>query len=147
MLPDFMYGTKIWGGDLKEISSKSLWAWPCGRHHGVYPVGKLMTTQSHQEQYMMISRRFSLLKSGVFSSSLGRNYYLHLKDFLKYELCLKQPLTPPQRKINDAYRILNYRLAIEIRQWPITPISRDTKLCHFFSYNAASQTFGQLVYV
>ena len=41
--------------------------------------------------------------------------YIHLKGFLKYkcELYLKQPLTPPQRKIIVAYRIVNHNLTIE----------------------------------
>jgi hypothetical protein len=41
-------------------------------------------------------------------------YYLHFKDFLKYkfELYLKQPLTPPQRNIIVVCRTLNYKLAI-----------------------------------
>ena len=41
--------------------------------------------------------------------------YLHLKDFLKYrcELYLKQPLTPPQRKIIVAYRTSNHRLTLD----------------------------------
>ena len=33
------------------------------------------------------------------------------------------------------YRTLNHRLAIEIGRWSIIPISRDTGLCHFCSYN------------
>ena len=64
--------------------------------------------------------------------------YLHLKDFLKYkcEFYLKHPLTAPQRKIIIAYHTLNHRLAIEIERWTIIPISRDTRLWHFRSYNA-----------
>jgi len=63
--------------------------------------------------------------------------YLHLKDFLKYEceLYLKQPLTPPQRKIIAAYRTSNHRLAIETGRWSTIPISRDKRLCNFCSYN------------
>ena len=49
---------------------------------------------------------------------------------------LKQPLTPPQHKIIVAYRTLNHRLAIEFGRWTSILISRDTRLCHFFSYNA-----------
>jgi hypothetical protein len=33
------------------------------------------------------------------------------------------------------YRTLNHRLAIETGRWSIIPISRDTGLCHFCSYN------------
>ena len=64
--------------------------------------------------------------------------YLHLKDFLKYksEFYLKQLLTPPQRKIIVAYRTSNHRLVIETKRRTIIPISRDARLCHFFSYNA-----------
>jgi hypothetical protein len=63
--------------------------------------------------------------------------YLPLKDFLKYEcaLYLKQPLTPPQRKIIATYYTLNYRLAIKTGRWSTIPISRDTRLCHFCSYS------------
>ena len=53
-----------------------------------------------------------------------------------YELYLKQPLTPPQWKMIAAYRTLNHRLAIGIDQWSTILISRDTRLCHFCSYNA-----------
>ena len=57
---------------------------------------------------------------------------------LKYEceLYMKQPLTPCQRNIIAAYHTLNHRLAIETGRWTITPISRDTKVCHFFSHIA-----------
>ena len=39
--------------------------------------------------------------------------YLHLKNFLKYEceLYLKQPLTPPQRKVVVGYQTANHILA------------------------------------
>ena len=63
--------------------------------------------------------------------------YLHLKVFLKYEceLYLKQPLTPPQRKIIIGYPTSNHRLVAKIGRWSTNPIFRDTRLCHFFSYN------------
>ena len=63
--------------------------------------------------------------------------YLHLKDFLKYEceLYLKQSLTPPQRKIIAAYRTSNHTLVIETGRWMSIPIPRNTRLCHFCSYN------------
>ena len=62
---------------------------------------------------------------------------IHLNDFLKYkcELYLKQPFTPPQRNIIVAYCTSNYRLAIEIGWWTITPISSDTRLCHVCFYD------------
>ena len=49
----------------------------------------------------------------------------------KFELYLKQPLTPPQCKIIIAYKTSNHRLAIETKRWSTIPISRDNKLCHF----------------
>ena len=49
---------------------------------------------------------------------------------------LKQPSTPPQHKIIGAYHTLNHRLAIETGRWTIIPISIQTGLCHFCSYNA-----------
>ena len=66
---------------------------------------------------MMISRRPFLLKSGTLSHLTWKKLdYLNLKDFLKFEceLYLKQPLTPPQHKINVAHCTSNLRLAIEI---------------------------------
>ena len=47
-----------------------------------------------------------------------------------------QPLTPPQHKIIVAFRTSNYRLPINIGQWLTIIISKDNKLCHFFSYEA-----------
>jgi hypothetical protein len=79
-----------------------------------------------------------LLKSRTLFHLFGKKLDdLHLKDFLKYkcELYLKQSLTPPQCKIIVALHTSNHRLAIETRQWTITPISRDTRLCHFCLYN------------
>ena len=63
--------------------------------------------------------------------------YLQLKDFLTYEceMYLEQPLTLPQCKIIATYCTSNHRLAIEPHQCTSTPISRDTRLCHFCSYN------------
>ena len=46
---------------------------PCGRYDGVYLIGKPMTTQSHLNQHMLISRRFFLRKSGTLSTSHERN--------------------------------------------------------------------------
>ena len=72
-------------------------------------------------------------------SSLGKKLdHLHLKDILKYEceLYLNQPLTPPQCKIIATYCTSNNRLAIENGQWSTIPISRDTRLCHIFYFNA-----------
>ena len=48
---------------------------------------------------------------------------------------LKRPLPLPQRKIITTYRTLNHRLAIEIGRWIYIPISRDTRLCHYWSCN------------
>jgi hypothetical protein len=98
-------------------------------------------SQSHQNQHMMKPRRLLLLKSGTLPSlweETKKLDYLHLKDLLKYEweFYWKQPLTPPQHKNIAAYLTLNHRLAIEIGQWTIIPIFRDTKRCHPFSYNA-----------
>ena len=79
-----------------------------------------------------------MLKSGTLSICHEKKLdYLHLKDTLKYEceLYLKQPLTPPQRKIIVSYSTSNHRLAIEIGQWSTIPISRDTSLCHFCYYS------------
>ena len=44
---------------------------PCGRHHGVYLIGKPMA--QHQKSHLMLSRRLFLLKSGTFSISQGKN--------------------------------------------------------------------------
>ena len=84
---------------------------PRGRHHGVNLIGKPMTTQPDQNQHMSISRRFFLLKSETISIFGKKLDYFHLKDFLEYEceLYVKQPLTPPQRKMIVAY----HRLPIE----------------------------------
>ena len=38
---------------------------PCGRYYEVYLIGKPRTTQPHQKQHMVISRRLSLLKNGT----------------------------------------------------------------------------------
>ena len=75
----------------------------------------------------MISRRFFLLKSEiVFYFVRKKPHYLHVKDILIYEceLYFKQPLTPHQHKIIDAYRTSNHGLAFEIGWWLTTPISR-----------------------
>jgi hypothetical protein len=48
---------------------------------------------------------------------------------------LKQPLTSPQRKILVAHHTSNHRLVIEIGGRSTLPVSRDTRLCRFFSYN------------
>ena len=57
-----------------------------------------MTTQPHQKQHMLMSRRPFLLKNETpFHLYRKKLDYLHPKDFLKYEceLYLQQPLTPP----------------------------------------------------
>ena len=48
---------------------------------------------------------------------------------------MKQPLTPPKYKIIDTHRTSNHNLAIGSGQWLTIPISRDTRLCHFYSYD------------
>ena len=81
---------------------------------------------------------FSWVKKwNSFHLSRKKLNYLHLEDFLKYEceLYLKQPLAPPQRKIVATYRTSNHTVDIEIRRWSTIPIFRDTRLCHFCSYN------------
>ena len=87
---------------------------------------------------MMITRGHVLLKSGTLFISNKQLDYLYLKQIFKYEreLSLKQPLTSPQGKIIATYCTSNHRLAIETRRWSIIPISRDTKLCYFYSYSA-----------
>ena len=45
-------------------------------------------------------------------------------------------MTPLQCKMVVAYHISNHNLAFEIVRWLTTPIFRDTKVCHLFSYNA-----------
>ena len=109
----------------------------CERHHDVYFIGKPMTTQHYQYPNLMISRRLFLLKSGTFHLSWKKLNYIHFRDFLIYECQLhsKQLLTPPQRKIIVTYRSLNHRLVIEIGWWLTIPISRDDRVCHFWSYN------------
>ena len=61
----------------------------------------------------------------------------HLKGFLNYECeeYLKQPFTPPHYRIVVAYYTSNHRLVIEIGRWLTILISKDNKLCHFFSQN------------
>ena len=95
-----------------------------------------MKTQPHRK--LRIKEVFLAKEWDSFHLTRKKLDDLHLKDFLKYEceLYLKQPLTPPQCKIIVAYRTLNHRLAIKIGQWMTYPISRDTRLCHFCSYNA-----------
>ena len=98
-----------------------------------------MTTQPHQKQHKLISRRVFLLKSRTLSISHGRNQITSTsRIFLKYkcQLYLKHPLTPSQRKIIVAYRTSNHKLFIKNGRWTSSPISRGTRLCHFCSYNA-----------
>ena len=47
---------------------------------------------------------------------------------------MKQPLAPPHCNIIVAHRTSNHRPAIEIGQWTTIWSSRDTRLCHFYSY-------------
>ena len=55
--------------------------------------------------YVDITKVFLAKKWNSFHLYGKKLDYLHLKDFLKYEceLYLKQPLTPSQHKIIDAY--------------------------------------------
>ena len=64
--------------------------------------------------YDGIKEDFLAKEWNSFHLSRKKLYYLHLKDFLKYdcELYLKQPLTPTQRDIIATYRTSNHRLAI-----------------------------------
>jgi hypothetical protein len=55
---------------------------------------------------------------------------------IQCELYLKQPLTPSQRKIFVVYCTSNHILAVENARWLTIPICRDTRPCHFCSYNA-----------
>ena len=100
-----------------------------------------MTKQPHQKSHTMISMRLLLLKSEYFPSLREEPRLPHLKDFLKYKckLCLKQPMTPSQRKIIVAYHTSNHRLAIQIIRWRTIPISRDNRLCHFCSNSAVEK--------
>ena len=88
----------------------------------------------------MISSRLFLTKECNSFHVLGKKLiYLHLKDFLKYEceMYLKKSLSPPQRKIIDAYHTMNHTLAVGTERWLTIPspiFSRDNRLCHFFSY-------------
>ena len=105
---------------------------------GSISLGKPMTTQPHQKKpHDGIKKAFLTKEWNSFHLSGKKLNYLHLKDFLKYEceLYLKQPLAPPQCKIIVAYHTSNHELAIEIGRWIIIPISRDTRLCNFCSYN------------
>jgi len=55
---------------------------------------------------------------------------------MNVDCTLNQPLTPPQCRIIVAYRTLNHGLAIATGRYTSIPISRDTTLYHFRSYNA-----------
>ena len=95
----------------------------CGRRHGVYPIGQPV-------------------KSGTLSICRGRNLIISTsRSFLKYKCKrnLKQPLTPPKRKIVVAYHISNQRLGIETRLWSTIPIFRDIRLCRFCLYDVVEK--------
>ena len=77
-----------------------------------------MTSQPHQETTYVDVKEVFLAKEWNSFHLFGKKLdYPHLKDFLKYEceLYLKQPSTPPQRKIIAAYCTSNPRLAIETK--------------------------------
>ena len=104
-----------------------------------------MTIQPNQEQHMLISRRFFMLKSGILSISLGRYYITSIsRIFLNTNVNYTwsnhwfhhntRSLLPIALKCKIAY--CNHWLVIEIGRWTIIPISRDTRLCHFCSCNA-----------
>lgn len=59
--------------------------------------------------------------------------YSQKKD--ECELYLKQPWTPPQRKINAGYYASKRKLAIKIGRWSIILVSKYTRLRHVCSYN------------
>jgi hypothetical protein len=66
--------------------------------------------------------------------------YLHLKDFLKYEceLYLKQPLTPRVHHNTRSVLLIapqTIDLPLKLDDGRVIPVSRDTRLCHFCSYN------------
>ena len=60
--------------------------------------------------YVDIKEVFLAKEWNSFHLSRKKLDYLHLKEFLEYvcELYLKQPLTPPQRKIIVAYHTSNH---------------------------------------
>ena len=51
-------------------------------------------------------------------------------------IVLEANIDSTQRKIIVVYRTPNHRLAIVTWRWTTIPISADTKLSHFCSYNA-----------
>ena len=76
--------------------------------------------------YMISIEAFLAKEWNSFHLSGKKLDFLYHKDFLKSEcaLYLKQPLTPPQRKIIATYRILNHQLAIETARWLTIPPKR-----------------------
>ena len=71
--------------------------------------------------------------------SLGKKLdYLHLQGFPQIWMWIVLEATFESTTTQDhcAYCTLNHRFSIEIGQWTTIPISRDIRLCHFFSYNA-----------
>ena len=104
---------------------------------GSISLGNLWQSKHIENCIQWYQRGFCCQKVELLSISHKRNLdSLHLKDFLKYEceMYVKQPLTPPQRKIIGAYCTSNHRLAIEMGRWTTIPISRDDRLCHFGSF-------------
>ena len=87
---------------------------------------------------MLIWRRLFLLKSGIHSIFCGKKLdYLHLKDFLKYEceLYLSNYWVHNARSLLPiAPRTID--LSFKLDDGRVISISRDSRLCHFYSYNA-----------
>ena len=77
--------------------------------------GTPMTTQPHQKQYVLISKRFFLLHSGTLSTFWEETRLPPPQGFswIQMWIVLEQPLTRTQRKIIFAYRTLNHRLALQ----------------------------------
>ena len=74
----------------------------------------------------------------LFSSRIEETRLPSHQVILKYkcEMYSTQTLTPPQCKIINASCTLNQRLAFQVGQWSIVSIFRDSRICHFSSYNA-----------
>jgi len=111
---------------------------PCGRHHGVYFMGKPRALQHHQKlTFVDLKEVFLAKECHPFHFSRKKLDYLHFKDFFK-EKCRsgsKQPLAPSWCKIIVTYRTSNHSLAIEFGRWWSIPMSRENGLCHVCSHN------------
>ena len=54
-------------------------------NHGIYLIGNPVTTQSHQNKHLMLSRHFIMQKWNSFHFLGKKLDYLYHMDFLKYE--------------------------------------------------------------